>query len=140
MRTESWEELDSYCSVCVCVCVCVCRSYNAPMSTPASLLELPRCGGVKQESDCTLLSPPASTLCPLNSPRSGICSSNQLCGRGQGPPFGIPKALPSIRDDVQVELVLRASFSEFYIPRTSIYLIFPVCLSQERSGATPVAP
>ena len=122
------------------VCVCVCRSCNAPMSTPASLLGLPRCGGVKQESDHILISPPANALCPLNSPRSDICGSNQLCGRGQFPPLGISKALPSIRDYVQVELVLRGSFSEFYISRTSIYLIFPACLSQERSGATPVAP
>ena len=106
------------------------------MFTPASLLELPRCGDVKQESDLILISPPANALCPLNSPRSDICGFNQLCGRGQLPPLGISKALPSIRDDVQVELVLRGSFSEFCISRTSIYLIFPAFLSQERSGAT----
>lgn len=27
--------------------------------------------------------------CPLNSPRSGLCGPNQLCGLGQVPPYGI---------------------------------------------------
>lgn len=111
------------------LCVCVWRSCSAPTSLTASPSGLPHCGSVrlwKQGSDHMLLLSPAGALCPLNSPRSGLCGPSQLCGLGQVSPLGIYSLrlrwLSSTGNDAQVRTVLRVSSSDVSISGTSIYL------------------
>ena len=75
----------------MCVCVCVRESCSVSTS-PQHPIWFPLCSSRmlwNQKFDHVLFSPPARIPCPLNSPRCGLCGSNQLRGLGQVPSLGI---------------------------------------------------